>query len=193
MVLTSLNLEKKGLILKPVFYHEKEGSLGLKKSVFYHKKGGSFWTEKSVFYREKCIILSCKVSVLPQKRGSFSNWRTRMCTTFCSEWESRGCNLTYFANCTLFWRMISMAILILLLYGSNLYIDNKTVTEFSSISDCSSCKHGNGCNVNAAVTRNSIVHQMAWPATETLLNNILSTQHLIFVLLSLYAFILKHN
>ncbi len=54
----------------------------VEKSVFYLKKGGSFWTEKSVFYGERGVVLSLKVSVLPQKRGSFSNWRTSMGTTF---------------------------------------------------------------------------------------------------------------
>ncbi len=49
-------------------------------SVFYHNKGGSFWTEKLVLYNKKGVVLSWKVSVLPQKRGSFSKWRTRMGT-----------------------------------------------------------------------------------------------------------------
>ncbi len=35
------------------------------------QKGGSFWTEMSVFYREKGVVLSWKISVLPQKRGNF--------------------------------------------------------------------------------------------------------------------------
>ncbi len=62
--------------------------LGWKVSVLPQKRG-SFWNEKSVFYHEKGVVLSWKVSVLSQKMGSFSNWRTRMGTTFSSEWGSR--------------------------------------------------------------------------------------------------------
>ncbi len=67
----------------------KKGFIWADNWVFYHKKRGSFWTEKSVFYHEKRVVLSWKVSVLQQKRGSFSNWRTRIGTTFSSEWGSR--------------------------------------------------------------------------------------------------------
>ncbi len=100
LVLTSLNLEKKGLIWCPVFYCEKGGSFGLKSQCFTAKKGGSSWTEKSVFYREKgVVVLSWRVIVLTQKRRSFSNWRTRMGTTFSSEWGSRRwCPVTFWAR-----------------------------------------------------------------------------------------------
>ncbi len=70
------------------FTLKKRVHLGWKVSVLLQKRG-SFWTEKSVLYHEKGVVLSCPVSVLPQNKGSFSNWRTRMGTTFFSEWESR--------------------------------------------------------------------------------------------------------
>ncbi len=89
LVLTFLNLVKKGLILMSSVLPWKKGFIWAEKSVFYCKKGGSFWTEKSEFYHEKWVVLSWKVSVLSQKRGSFSNWRTGMGTTFSSEWVSR--------------------------------------------------------------------------------------------------------
>ncbi len=82
LVLTSVNLEKKGLILMSSVLPWKKVFIWAEKAVFYHKKGGSFSTEKLVFYRKKVFVLSWKVTVLPQKRGSFSNWRTRMGTTF---------------------------------------------------------------------------------------------------------------
>ncbi len=42
-----------------------------------------------MFYHEKGVVSNWKVSVLPQKRGLFSNWRIRMGTTFSSEWGSQ--------------------------------------------------------------------------------------------------------
>ncbi len=80
LVLTFMNLEKNGLFLI---------------SSFLPWKGGLIWAEKSVFYCKKWVILSWKVSVLPQKRGSFSNWRTRMGTIFFSEWGSRARKLYF--------------------------------------------------------------------------------------------------
>ncbi len=69
LVLASLNLEEKGLILMFSVLLWKQGVyLGWKVSVLT-QKGGSFWTEKSVFYREKRVVLSRKVSVLPQNKG----------------------------------------------------------------------------------------------------------------------------
>ncbi len=95
LVLTSVNLEKKGVILMSSVLPWKGGFIWAKKSVFYSKKRRSSWTEKSVLYREKGVVLSWKVSALTQKRGSFSNWRTRMGTTFSSEWGSRGLGLSW--------------------------------------------------------------------------------------------------
>ncbi len=55
LVLTSMNLEKNGLIFM----------------LIYHKKGGSFWTEKSVFYREKCLFWAEKSVFCHKKGGNF--------------------------------------------------------------------------------------------------------------------------
>ncbi len=93
LVLTSMNLEKKGLFFMSSVLPWKGSSLGLKSQIFTAKKRGSFWIEKSVFYHEKGVVLSWKVGVLPQKRGAFSNWRTRMGTIFSSEWGSRGLHM----------------------------------------------------------------------------------------------------
>ncbi len=67
LVLTSMNLEKEGLILMSSVLLWKWEFIWTEKSVFYHKKGCSFWTEKSVFCCEKEVSLSWKISVLPQK------------------------------------------------------------------------------------------------------------------------------
>ncbi len=93
LVLTSSNLEKKRLILMSSVLSWNRAFILAENSVFYHKKGGPFWTEKSVFYCNKGIVLSWKVSVSPQKRGSFSNWRTWMGTNFSSERESLGVSM----------------------------------------------------------------------------------------------------
>ncbi len=93
LVLTSMNLEKKGLFFMSSVLPWKGGSLGLKSQIFTAKKEvhfglksqcfitkkGSFWAEKSVYYHKK--------------RGAFSNWRTRMGTIFSSEWGSRGLHM----------------------------------------------------------------------------------------------------
>ncbi len=89
LVLTSLNLEKKGLILMSSLLPWKRGFIWAEKSVLL-QKGVNFGLNSPVFHHEKGVVLSWKVGVLPQKRGSFSNWRTRMDTTFSSEWGSRG-------------------------------------------------------------------------------------------------------
>ncbi len=94
LVLTSVNFEKKGLFFMSSVLLWKGGFIWGEKPLFYLKKGGSFWTEKSVFYREKGVVLSWKVSVLPQKRRSFSNWRARMGTIVSSEWGSRGITIS---------------------------------------------------------------------------------------------------
>ncbi len=53
LVLTSVNLEKKGLFFMSSVLWWKRGFIWTDKSVFNHKKGGSFWTEMSVLYRKK--------------------------------------------------------------------------------------------------------------------------------------------
>ncbi len=99
LVITSLNLEEKGLIL--MF------------SILPWKKGVHFGWKVSVLPKKQGFILDWKVSVLSWKRShlelrsqcfatkrrSFSNWRTRMGTTFSSEWGSRGLRLTFVAFC----------------------------------------------------------------------------------------------
>ncbi len=89
LVLNSLNLEKKGLILMSSVYCENGIHLGWK-VCFTTKKGGFILDWKVRVLLRKGVVLSWKLSVLPQKRGSFSNWRTKMGTTFSSEWESWG-------------------------------------------------------------------------------------------------------
>ncbi len=56
LVLTSVNLEKKGLFLM---------------SSVLPWRGGFIWADKSVFYHKKGFILDWKVSALSQKRGHF--------------------------------------------------------------------------------------------------------------------------
>ncbi len=58
--------------------------LGWKVSVL-PQKGGSFWTEKSVFYHEKGVIFSWKVSVLLQKRGHLQTGEQGWVPFFSSE------------------------------------------------------------------------------------------------------------
>ncbi len=71
LVLTSMNLEKKGLILISSVLLWKWGFIWAEKSVFYHEKGGSFWTEKSVFYREKGAVWAEKSVFCRKKGGNF--------------------------------------------------------------------------------------------------------------------------
>ncbi len=84
-----LEFGEKGVFFMSSVLPWKGDSFGLKSQCFTAKKGFILdW--KAVFYREKGVVLSWKVSVLPQKRGSFSNWKTGIGTIFSSEWGSRG-------------------------------------------------------------------------------------------------------
>ncbi len=60
--------------------------------MFYHKKGVHLGLKVSVLSRKRCCF-ELKGSVLPPKRGTFSNWRTRMGITIFSEWGSCGIGL----------------------------------------------------------------------------------------------------
>ncbi len=128
LVLTSLNLEKNGLILMSSVLQWKRVIIWTEKSVFYCKKGGSFWTKKSVFYHDKGVGLSWKVSVLLHKRGSFSNWRTRMGTTFSSEWGSGGEAGSFIFTCMSF------------VDRSNLSCWLRCMTVWLATRDCSLCE-----------------------------------------------------
>ncbi len=104
MVLTSLNLEKNWLILMSSVLPWKRGFIWAEKSVFYHKKRVHFWLKSQCFIEKKGLFWAEKC-VLPQKRVSFSNWRTRMGTTFSSEWGSWDKIFNSISMATLHWAL----------------------------------------------------------------------------------------
>ncbi len=89
---------------KEVFFEEIQ-------DLHFPRKRGYFGThlrefgEKGVNFDVQCfiakrgVILSWKVSVLLQKRGSLSNWRTRMGTTFSREWGSQVLTMSLWLRC----------------------------------------------------------------------------------------------
>ncbi len=91
LVITFVNLEKKGVFFMSSVLPWTGGSLGLKVIVLPQKRGFILDWKVSVLSR-KGVVLSWKFSVLQQKKRSFSNSRTRMDTIFSSEWGSQGPN-----------------------------------------------------------------------------------------------------
>ncbi len=89
LVLTSMNLEKKGLFFMSSVLPWKGGFIWANKSVFYLKEGGSFWTQKSVLHRKKGVVLNWKVSVFAAKKGVIFKLENKDGYHFSSEWGSR--------------------------------------------------------------------------------------------------------